>query len=73
MSDDGFEQLSKGRFRVDRKRALSKLERFQLEDPTRYVLELVAAAVCAGASRVDIRNDADDFELSFRGAAPTDG
>ena len=72
MSEDGFQSVGKGRFRVDRKRALSKLERFQLEDPARYVLELVAAAVCAGAPRVDIRNDADDFEVTFRGEAPTE-
>jgi hypothetical protein len=57
--------ISKGRFRVDRKRALDKIERFQLEDPRRYVLELLAAAVCGGASRVDFTNDSDDFVVQF--------
>ncbi len=65
------EVLAKGRFRVDRRRALEKMERFQLADPRAYTLELVAAAVAAGATRIDIRNDSDDFELSWEGDGPT--
>ena len=65
------EILAKGRFRVDRRRALEKMERFQLADPRAYTLELVAAAVAAGATRIDIRNDSDDFELSWEGEGPT--
>jgi hypothetical protein len=50
---------------------MDKLARFQLEDPHQYVLELVAAAVCAGASSVQVRNDADDLEMSWDGDHPT--
>jgi hypothetical protein len=59
--------VGQGKFRVDRKKALEKMERFQLEDPHRYVLEWVAAAVSGGASRIDIYNDADDFRISWAG------
>jgi hypothetical protein len=59
--------VSQGKFRVDRKKALEKMERFQLEDPHRYVLEWVAAAVSGGATRIDIYNDADDFRISWAG------
>jgi hypothetical protein len=61
--------VAEGRFRVDRRRALDKLERFQLEDPLRYVLELVSAGVSAGAERIVVRNDSDDFVLACRGPA----
>lgn len=63
--------VGKGRFRVDRKLALEKMEKFQLEDPYRYVLELVAAAVCAGAERITITNDSDDFVIAWTGMLPT--
>lgn len=59
--------VAKGRFRVDRRRALEKMEKFQLEDPLRYVLEWVAAAVVSGAERIDLRNDSDDTELWWSG------
>jgi hypothetical protein len=65
------EILATGRFRVDRRRALEKMEKFQLADPRAYTLELVAAAVSAGATRIDVRNDSDDFELSWEGDGPT--
>ncbi len=65
--------VSTGTFRLDRARAVDKLANFQLADPRQYVVELVASAVCAGASVVDIRNDADDFELEHDGAHPEIG
>lgn len=65
------ELLATGRFRVDRRRALQKMERFQLADPLAYTLELVAAAVCAGASAIHVENDSDDFALRWEGEAPT--
>ena len=61
-----------GGFKLDRRRAMEKLAKFQLEDPHRYVLELVSAAVCAGSSEIVIRNDADDLELTWDGDHPTD-
>jgi hypothetical protein len=65
--------VGQGRFRVDRRRALEKMERFQLEDPHRYVLEWVAAGVVAGAERIDVVNDADDLEIHWAcpGGAPS--
>jgi len=64
------EVLGRGGFKLDRRKAMEKLARFQLEDPHQYVLELVAAAVCAGATRIVLRNDADDLELSWDGLHP---
>jgi hypothetical protein len=58
---------SRGSFTVDAEKARSKLERFRLADPLTYVVELVQAAVLAGATRVDIRVDADDFVLRCDG------
>ncbi|MEQ1570296.1 MAG: hypothetical protein ABMA64_31970, partial [Myxococcota bacterium] len=63
--------VGRGGFRVDRKLGLEKMAKFQLEDPYRYVLELVAAAVCAGATAIDIDNDSDDFVIRWSGALPT--
>ncbi|MFT5681132.1 MAG: hypothetical protein ACI8RZ_002038 [Myxococcota bacterium] len=63
--------LSTGRFKLDARRAMEKLAHFQLEDPHRYVLELVAAAVGAGSRSLTIRNDADDLELAWDGDHPT--
>jgi len=68
---EGVRVIGEGSFRLDRRRAMDKLARFQLEDPHQYVLELVAAAVCAGASSVQVRNDADDLEMSWDGDHPT--
>ena len=60
-----------GEFKLDRRRAMDKLARFQLQDPHRYVLELVAAAVRAGATAIEIHNDADDFAIAWDGRHPT--
>jgi hypothetical protein len=64
----GARVVGRGRFRVDASRALEKLRDFRLADPSHYVLDLLRAAVASGATRVEVRNDADDFELSFDGA-----
>ena len=58
-------KVGSGRFRVDAERALAKLRDFRLADPYDYVLELLRAAVAAGARSVEIDNDADDFTISF--------
>jgi hypothetical protein len=68
---DGATVLSKGSFRLDRRRAFEKLSHHQLEDPHRYTLELVAAAVCAGATKITVVNDSDDFEIEWDGDHPT--
>ncbi len=68
---EGAVVLSQGNFKLDARRAMEKLAHFQLEDPHRYVLELVAAAVGAGSRSLTIRNDADDLELTWDGDHPT--
>ncbi|MEZ4235558.1 MAG: hypothetical protein R3F59_05220 [Myxococcota bacterium] len=65
--------VGQGRFRVDRRRALEKMERFQLEDPHRYVLEWIAAANAARAPAVDVVNDADDLRMRWACAPAPDG
>lgn len=60
----------KGVFTVDVQKARTKLERFRLENPLLYTVELVQAAVLSGAAKVDIVVDADDFELSFEAERP---
>ncbi len=70
-AEDEGALVASGSFRLDRARAVDKLAHFQLDDPRRYVAELVAAAVCAGATALHVRNDADDFELEWDGLHPT--
>ena len=69
-ASDDARLIGTGTFKLDRSRAVDKLAHFQLADPRDYVRELVAAAVCAGASEIRVRNDADDFELEWDGAHP---
>lgn len=63
----GAEKVDQGRIRVDAQRALAKLRDHRLADPHAYALELLRAAAASGATRVDVRVDADDFELHFDG------
>ena len=65
------EVLLEGEFKLDRARAMDKLARFQLEEPHRYVLELLAAAIRGGAQFVEILNDADDFVIEWEGDTPS--
>jgi hypothetical protein len=60
----------RGSFTVDVEKAKSKLERFRLSNPLLYTVELVQAAALAGAERVDITVDADDFSLWFSPKIP---
>lgn len=62
---------SRGSFTLDRKQARAKLQKFQLADARRYVLELVQAAVLRGATRIDFEIDADDMHMRFDGRAFT--
>lgn len=58
---------SEGEFTLDRDQARDKLRQFQLEDPRRYVLELVQAAYLKGATEIRFDIDADDMILRFDG------
>lgn len=62
---------SQGRFTLDRAQARAKLQKFQLADARRYVLELVQAAVLRGATAIDFHIDADDMRMRFDGPSFT--
>ncbi len=55
---------SEGRFTLDREVARKKLQRFQLEDPHRFVLELIRSAVQRGAERIEIWLDTVELSTS---------
>jgi len=63
---EGVEE-SLGSFSLDREKAREKMRQFQLAEPHRYVLELVQAAVCKGATRIRFDIDADDMRMQFDG------
>jgi len=66
----GTTDAAHGGFTVDVEKARSKFERFRLENPLLYTVELVQAAVLSGATRIDIAVDADDFSLRFTAKRP---
>ena len=63
----GGELDSRGRFTLDRAQARAKMQKFQLVDPRRYVLELVQAATLRGATAIVFDIDADDMRMRFDG------
>ncbi|PRP92785.1 hypothetical protein ENSA5_46970 [Enhygromyxa salina] len=63
---------SEGQFTLDREQARAKMQKFQLADPRRYVLELVQAAVLRGAETIEFEIDADDMRMRFDGAPFTE-
>ncbi|MFZ6177913.1 hypothetical protein [Nannocystis pusilla] len=63
----GGEVDSQGRFTLDRAQARAKMQKFQLADARRYVLELVQAAVLRGASKIAFSIDTDDMHMRFDG------
>ena len=58
-------------FQIDSAKAREKLQKFQLEDPHFYVLELVQAAHLLGATEIRFTIDADEMEVFFDGDALT--
>jgi hypothetical protein len=58
---------SHGQFTLDREQARSKMQKFQLADSRRYVLELVQAAVLRGAESIEFEIDTDDMRVRFGG------
>ncbi len=61
------ERVAAGRLRVDAARAVDKLREYQLPDPRLWVLEVVRAAVAAGAREVHVSGDADDVRVAWTG------
>ncbi|MBK9752471.1 MAG: hypothetical protein IPO88_03000 [Nannocystis sp.] len=62
---------SVGSFSFDREKAREKLRTFQVAEPQRYVLHLVALATLKGASQLEIECDSDDLIARFDGAPIT--
>ena len=54
---------SQGVFTLDREKAREKMQRFQLAQPARYVLELVQAAVLRGATYISFEISATDVHM----------
>ncbi|MGE0489674.1 MAG: hypothetical protein AB7S38_10720 [Vulcanimicrobiota bacterium] len=66
------ERDSSGEFTLDPAKARLKLAKYQLETPHHFALNLVASAIAGGATSIDVRQDADDFEL-FSNCSPLEG
>ncbi|MCA9793600.1 MAG: hypothetical protein KC910_17435, partial [Candidatus Eremiobacteraeota bacterium] len=60
---------SLGQFTLDVEKARSKMARFQLTEPQRFVLEVVMAAVAGGASRIDITSQSRQLTVALPGLA----
>ncbi|GAB5542591.1 MAG: hypothetical protein SangKO_023510 [Sandaracinaceae bacterium] len=60
-------RVAAGRLRVDAARAVDKLRDYQLPDPTMWILEVIRAAVLAGAERIAVTGDGDDVRVAWRG------
>lgn len=67
MRGDIGRVLKKGKIRVDARKAMAKLREHLLVDLHLYAVEVVRAAVLAGARRIDAVYDADDVILTFDG------
>jgi hypothetical protein len=67
LADPG-RRVGGGRLRVDAARAIAKLREYQLPDPTMWVLEAIRAAVAAGATKIELRGDANDIWVGWNGA-----
>ncbi len=65
--DETGHLVESGRFRVDRKRALDKLMRFQLKDARMFPLPWIQAAVASGATRIHVSVMPAGFEIAFNG------
>ncbi len=61
--------VSRGKIRVDARKAVAKLREHLLVDLRDYVLELTRSAVAGGAKQLAIDYDANDFIIGWAGAA----
>ncbi|CAN0460928.1 unnamed protein product, partial [Phaeothamnion confervicola] len=58
--------VSTGHFTVDEAKAREKLGKFQITDPSRFLLHFVAAAHCLGARQFDV-DLREGFEIRLPG------
>jgi hypothetical protein len=70
MKEEGEWQGS-GSFSLASERAQAMMERFLLEEPRAYVLNLISAGVASGATGISLLTDADDCIVRFDGVGPT--
>jgi hypothetical protein len=61
---------SRRRFSLSRDKAIEKLREFSLRDPRQYILELVQAAVYAGATYIAVDVDSERLLLAWVGGRP---
>lgn len=59
--------VARGSVAVDPAKAVEKMRAYQLVDPRQWALEVVRIAAAGGATRIDVRQDADDVEIAFDG------
>lgn len=71
MSEAG-ELDSSGDFTLASERAQAMMDRYLLEEPRSYILNLVAAGVASGSSSVSVKTTTDDCWVSFDGFTPTE-
>ena len=60
---------SSGRFSLEAKKALEKMQEFRLHDPAEYILQLVSCAVMRGATQIQIEINGRDTRVGFDGEA----
>ena len=63
----------RGSFTLATDKALAKLEKFQLPDPTFFILQWVQAMVASGAQKIDISYDGSNLKNEFELAIAFDG
>jgi len=64
--------VSRGKIRVDARKAVAKLREHLLVDLRDYVLELTRAAIASGAESIAIEHDANEFIIGWTGTPVAD-
>lgn len=67
QEEEGVVHVDSGSFRVDRRRALDKLMRFQLPQAEMFMLPVVRCAIAGGATYVRLAQAQDALEIRFDG------
>jgi hypothetical protein len=69
MSEERGVLVESGTFKIDRRRALKKLAKFQLESPNLFLLPWIRFAVAGGARKISLQRKSRGVELVFDGRA----
>ena len=65
------QNISEGAFTISPREARRKLSEFQHQDPHRYILLLISAAIEGGASYIEISDSRKSLTMAFDGRAYT--